>query len=135
MLYEYDLTVTALKPQDDPAEVELVLTKGVINRVEVQFPIGTRGLVHVQIYRGGHQLYPTNPDGNIKADGWPVVWDEHEELTDEPLTLKAIAWSTADTYSYDVTIRVNLLPLDVAGQEAGVFGSLKKLLKFMGVRG
>lgn len=132
MFYDYTLTVTPDDSQDEPASVELKLTKGVIHRVELDFPIGTRSRVHVQIYRGGHQLFPTNPDGDIASDGHVVAWDEHQELDDEPLTLVAKGWSTADTYSYDIAIRIGLLTREVISPFTGIMSTLRKVLSFLG---
>lgn len=133
MLYEYDLDVPANTAERSPASATLKLSRGVITKVGVQFPIGTRALVHVKIYHGAHQLWPANPDGNIKADGFTVEWDEHLEFTKAPLALKVKAWSEADTYEYTVTTRIAMLPLSVTEEYTGVVGALKKLLKAMGV--
>lgn len=133
MLYEYDLEVPANTAESDPVTLEMKLTAGVVNKVEVQFPTSTRALVHVQIFRAAHQVWPTNPEGNIKADGHTVVWDEDYKLEDEPLILIVSAWSEADTYDYTVTIRIAMMDLEKSEQVSGLLGSLKKLLKGMGI--
>ena len=132
MLYEYKLTVAAGKTQASPATTRMKLTKGVIHRVEIQFPIGTRALVHVQIFRGANQVWPDNPDGDIASDGYLVAWDEHYEINTDPTTFTAQGWSTADTYSYDIKVRIGLLSKATVSPLAGLVGSLGRVLKFLG---
>jgi len=132
VFYDFTLTVPANTDYTTPIERRMRLTKGVIHRVEVDFPVGTRALVHVQIFRGGHQIFPTNPDGDMKTDGQVIAWDEHEELDDEPLELVAKGWSTANTYDYDIAIRIGLLSKEVIYPFTGLFGTLRKVLAFLG---
>lgn len=132
MLYEYTLTVPANTAEADAVSQDLKLTKGVIHRVEVDFPIGTRGLVHVKIFRGANQVWPDNPDGDIATDGHPRAWDEHYEVSDQPTTFTAKGWSTADTYDYDIRIAIGMLPKEVMSPLSGVVGALKKVLRFLG---
>lgn len=133
MLYEVDLDVPANTPEKTPVKGTIKLTKGIVNKVGVQFPIGTRATVHVRIYRGGHQVWPTNPDGDIKADGFVVEWDEFYNIDDEPVDLTVMAWSTADTYQYTITTRVNLISPEIVGDYSSTMGYLKKFLRAMGV--
>lgn len=135
MLYEYDLIVPANTAEAEAVEQRMKLTAGVIHRVEVQFPIGTRALIHVQIFRGGHQVWPTNLDGNIKADGYVVAWDENYELSAGDNELVAKGWSTADTYSYTVSVRVGILAKEAVNPWAHLAGALSKVLKFFGAGG
>jgi len=134
MFYDFVLTVPANTAVADPAEKRMKLTAGIIHRVEIDYPIGTRALVHVKVLRGGHQLFPTNPSGDIATDGHVVAWDEHEELSPGDTELVAYGWSTANTYSYDIAIRLGILPKAVIYPLTGLTGSLKKLVSFLGGR-
>ena len=135
MFYDYAITVPAKRTRREPVEQELELTKGVIHRVEVQFPIGCRALVHCVLEHEGHQYLPTNPDGNFASDGYVIPIDEYYELKAAPYKLKAVCWSEADTYTYDVNIRIGILAKEVLTPLAGIGGALKRFLKFVGVGG
>lgn len=132
MFYDFTLTVPKNTAATSPEEIRMQLTKGVIHRVEIDFPIGTRALVHVIVMRGGHQLFPTNPDGDMATDGHVIAWDEHEELNDEPLELVAKGWSTANTYDYDVALRFGILSKEVMYPFTGLLGTLRRVLTFLG---
>ena len=133
MFYEFTVTVPITATQDDPVEQRMKLTKGVIHRVEVQFPIGTRALIHVQIYDDGHQIWPTNPDGNFNTDGYTIGWDEHYEITSGHHELRAVCWSTADTFPYDIDIRFAMLENTTALMLLRVIKGMSKMLKLMGI--
>ena len=134
MFYDFAITVPKSKTEADPTWQTMKLTKGVVHRVEVQFPIGCRALAHCQIYHGGHQFLPTNPDGNFASDGYVIPIDEHYELKAAPYTLRAKCWNEDDTYQHIITVRVGVLAKEVISPMAGVGGLLKKFLGLVGVR-
>lgn len=113
MIYSYAITIPANTSEADPVEQEIRLTAGLISHVEVEFPAGCAGLVHLRVMREGGHLWPTNPEGNLASDDYVIPWDEHIELTSSPYRLQAVAWSDDDTYSHTLTLRINMLPLEV----------------------
>ena len=117
MLYEYALTIPANTAEAAPATMDAPLAPGTVARVDVQFPSGCVGLVHVQIWRSEHQVWPGNLDGDISAEGLVVSWPEDRDLEDEPLTLTLRGWNDDDTYAHTITFRFSVLPL-AAKQEA-----------------
>lgn len=133
MFYDFTITVAPTDTAASPKEQTLQLEKGIIHRVEVQFPIGTRALVHCQIRKALHQVWPKNPDGNFASDGYTIAWDDYEPLETAPYQLKVVLWSTADTYSYDIVLRFGVLSRELLTPLGGVVGALKKFLKLVGV--
>ena len=135
MFYDYAILVPAKTARRDAEPQDLELTKGVIHRIEVQFPIGCRALAHCVLEHEGHQFLPTNPDGNFASDGYVIPIDEYYELKTDPYKLKAICWNEDDTYPHVITIRVGILSKEVLTPLAGLGGALKRFLKFIGVGG
>jgi hypothetical protein len=111
MFYEFDFTIPANTPATSPHEEEVELEHGRIVGVEVQFPRGCVGLVHVWVRRELHQLWPTNPDGTIKAEEARISWQEDHPFTEEPYTLTLCGWNVDDSFPHTPTFRFNLLPL------------------------
>lgn len=111
MLYEYSLTIAANTPATAPATLAAPLAPGTVARVDVQFPSGCVGLVHVQIWRREHQVWPGNLDGNIAAEGLVVSWPDDYDLDDEPFGLEVRGWNDDDTFPHTITFRFALLPL------------------------
>lgn len=127
MLYELDVTAPANTPATAPEEVELVVVKGVVVKVEVQIPSGPMGLVRAQIFRAGHQLWPSNDGEYFKGDGWIVSWPENYEMADEPLRLTFRVWNLDDTYEHTLTFRVAMVPLAQAEEVRGLPGLFRRL--------
>jgi len=111
MFYEYDLTIPANTPATALSELEAVLDVGRIVGVEVQFPRGCVGLVHVAVRRELHQLWPTNPDGFIAGENANIKWSEDLDLLEAPYTLTLVGYNEDDSFPHTVTFRFNLLPV------------------------
>ena len=62
MLFEYDLTIPANTPASAKVRLDMVLARGIIHDVGVDFRAGARHEVNVVINRATHQVFPANPD-------------------------------------------------------------------------
>ncbi len=133
MFYDFAVTVPAVTLVTAPKKQILPLTKGIINRVSIQFPRGTYALVHIKLLYHEHQVWPSNPEGSFNADGYPIEFDEALELDSEPYELKAVAWSLADYWEYDINVRLGVLRQEDVEKQSGVITALKKFLKLVGV--
>ena len=127
MLYEYSLTIPANTPESAPETMRAPLAPGTVARVDVQFPRGCVGLVHVQIWRSEHQVWPGNPDGNIAAEGLIVSWPEDYVLDDDPFTLSLRGWNDDDSYSHTITFRFGLLSLSTREEARESVGLLRRI--------
>lgn len=131
MLFEYALTIPANTAQADAVELEAPLAPGIVSRVDIQFPRGCVGLVHVQVLKSEHQVWPVNLDGDISAEGLVVSWPEDYELDDDPLAFTLRGWNEDDTFPHTITFRFALL--DLAHREAsregmGILRALRRAL-------
>lgn len=109
MLYDYELTVPANTLEAAPARRVVIVGPGRITRVGVQFPAGCAGLVHARISRWGHQLWPTNPDGWLTANGHVIAWDDDVDVSDPPMTVLLEAHNLDDSYQHTLTFRFGVL--------------------------
>lgn len=105
MFYSYALTVPANTARVSPHTAEVSLGHGTIHRVEVQFPAGCAGLVHAQIRYRERQIFPTNPDEDLSADGYVIAWDDDYDFISPPFHVLLVAWNTDDTYPHKITFR------------------------------
>ena len=135
MFYEYAVTVPANTPEGAPIEQEIRTTVGTVTHVGIEFPNGCAKLARCQIFRGGFQLWPLNPDGYIASDGRVIEWDEDYEITDEPTGLTARLWNLDDTYDHVVTVRVTESETTGRAESAGLLTGLKKFLALVGIGG
>ena len=134
MYYDFAVLVETKHTVDSPKEQELVLTHGIIHRVEVEFPAGCRGQVCLQLFHREHQVWPTNIDEAFNGEGYTVPIDEHYELTSEPYVLKAVAWGVSCNYPHTITVRIGILPEEVLVPLTGLGTMLQKFFKRLGVK-
>lgn len=133
--YEVDVVAPAQTLESAPAEVSVSLIAGLVTHVDVQFPRGCVGLVHAQIWRSDFQVWPTNPDGNLKGDNVVVGWDDEYPVEDEPLALRLLVWNDDDSYAHRVTFRLALTPLQLAAERAQSPGLLRRIAEGLGIGG
>jgi len=88
------------------------ITRGLIYRVEFQFPPGCAGLAHLIVYDGGHQLWPASPGLNFHLDGPVVAFDDLYFKLAAPYELVVWGYNTDDTYDHTVYIRLGLADSD-----------------------
>lgn len=109
MYYRYSLTVPADTPTTTPVTQTMHLAHGIIHQVEVGFPPGCAGLVHVAIFRFEHQAWPSNPDDEFAWDDYNVKIDrEFFALITRPYELTLRAWSEDTTFPHTVVCRIGL---------------------------
>lgn len=133
MLYSYSISVPASTTKAVPSRTTLKLTAGVIHRIEIQFPGGCAGLVHVAIDRALHQVWPTNPAGDLSSDGYNIAWNEHYEVAAGDNILVVRAWNDDDTYAHTIELRLGILPADVINPPSATEGALSRFLKMVGM--
>jgi len=110
MIYDYPLTIAANTTKDAPTELEMDVGVGVVNQVDVQFPPGCAGLARCSIWDGGHQLWPSNPDGYFAADAYVISFAEDYPILEAPFVLTLKAWNLDDSYPHTITIRLGVTP-------------------------
>lgn len=129
MFYDYSFTVPANTTKTVPLEQEVYLPPGVIHRIELGFPGGCAGLVHITMRHGLNQLWPTNADGSFNTDDYTIVINEHYRIVTEPFILTLIGWNLDDTFEHTPEIRFGVLPMEVIEPEETFIQAFKKLLR------
>jgi len=117
MDYSYAVTTGKNTAKENAIETELKLTTGTIVEVWMVHPEGCHGLAYASIHRGGHQLYPANPDEAYHGNAVPMIWKDNYEL-EAPALLKLKTWNLDDTYDHTLYLRITVLRgvVDVATQ-------------------
>jgi hypothetical protein len=134
MLYTLALEITHGTTAATKVEELLKLTDGVITRVEVEFPAGCAGLAHSYARRGLHQVFPTNPDGDLCSDNHTISWNEYEDMAVDPRNLVIGGWNTDDTYDHTITWRVELTDREVAERLKVQQSMITRILQMLGIR-
>ena len=110
MFYVDDTSTAASVAEADAIDTILPIDKGIIHRVEIQFPPGSAALCHVQIYLHGEQIYPTNLGSSFASDDETITFRDFRDVRKGPLQLLIRRWNDDTTYAHAVAVRVGILP-------------------------
>ena len=109
MFYSYTLTVPAGTPVTAPVIVLMPLDYGMVHQIEVGFPPGCAGLVHVAIWHCEHQAFPSNPDGDFAWDDYNIIIrNEAYPIDVKPYLFTLRGWAPSAALAHTVTCRIGL---------------------------
>jgi len=110
MFYSFPYTVTVNDVAATPKKIDMTLTAGIIHQVDVLFQKDCAHKINVQIFHGGHQLWPTNREASLRGDATVISFREFVELKGAVNELHALFWTTDTNVLYEVIINIGLLP-------------------------
>jgi len=113
MFYAFAYTVTADDLVTAKYKLDMVLTAGVIHQVDVLFQKDCAHKINVQIFQGGHQLWPSNRGFAIRGDATIISFREFLELRGARNDLYALIWTTDATVLKEIIIQIGILPREI----------------------
>lgn len=113
MFNVYSYTVTSSDLVTDKYKLDMDLSAGVIHQVDILFQKDSTHKINVQIWHGGHQLWPSNRGESFKGDATIISFREFLELRGARNDLHALIWTTDDTVLKEVIIQVGILPREI----------------------
>lgn len=108
MNYFYPVTIDKNVLSTSPSISELKLTKGTIDYISIFFPFGCAGLVGVQLWQYGYQLFPTNRLGWYLGDNILIPFQTIVDMSEEPFNLYAKLYNEDDLYQHTVYFNINM---------------------------
>ena len=107
----YQTTITTVK---GPAaftlkQSTLKVTKGLVYKVEIDFPPGCSGLLKVKIFDGGHQVWPSNNNESFSTDGHIISFDDTLLKLAAPFQYTIHTVNEDTIYDHSVTIRIGMV--------------------------
>uniref|UniRef100_A0A6H1ZPG4 Uncharacterized protein n=1 Tax=viral metagenome TaxID=1070528 RepID=A0A6H1ZPG4_9ZZZZ len=96
-----------------PKQTVLKVTRGLVYKVEIDFPPGPSGLLKVQIYDGGHQLWPSTPGEYFITDGYCISFDDTLLKLVAPFQFDIYTWNLDETHAHGVTVRIGMVSEEI----------------------
>lgn len=133
-MFDFPITTPANTTKAAPLRTDLELIKGVIDQVQIAFPPGPQGLLHVTIERGGSLLWPSNEGDGFAWDDFTIDYGPLYEIEDDPVTLQAVTYNLDDSFEHQVNIRINIVPRELIfpeplpTEELGILQRLERVL-------
>ena len=109
MIYTLDVTTPANTAKIAPLETLIRLTRGLVYRVEIDFPAGAVGLHHVTIHDGGFQVWPSTNHQTFHQDAVSIGFDETYFKLSPPYEFLIRTYNLDDTFPHLVQVRIGLV--------------------------
>ncbi len=110
MLYQASITILKNTTKIHPAEVTLILAKGIITKFMVRPRQGHAALAHLVIYHASHPIAPSSEGMDLHGDAFPLDWEDYYEFYREPYELRLVGWNEDDTYPHTFDVFIAILP-------------------------
>ena len=108
MIFCKSITTAVGKDKSNPVATILPVCKGLIYRLEIDFPPGCCGLLHVQIFDGRYQVWPSTRGESFHGDACVVAFDDCYLKTAAPWVFKIITWNEDDTWNHTTQVRIGI---------------------------
>jgi len=106
MIYTATITESANTAKVDATRTVLRVGKGLVWRIEAEFPPGCVGLAHLQLWDGGYQLFPSSPGESFASDSTVIAFDDLYLKQSAPFEFVAVTWNLDELYDHTMQIRV-----------------------------
>jgi len=113
VIYTLDFTIPITATAENPQHSVLQVTKGLVYRVEFQFPAGCAGLAYVAVFDGGFQLWPSTLGEFFHTDNFTIAFDEMYLKSSAPYQLDFYGFNLDETYPHTVYCRIGLADKDI----------------------
>ncbi|KKK64703.1 hypothetical protein LCGC14_2981530 [marine sediment metagenome] len=114
MIFRFGITTPANTPSTSRQRTTLKLASGIIHHLDVQFPPGPSGTLHLHINNSLHQIFPFNTGEAFAADNVNISFRDFINFQEPPFDLTAFTWNTDTANDHFIIIRIGILPARIA---------------------
>ena len=114
MLFRYKISTPANTAESAKQKTTLKVAHGIVTQIDVQFPPGPTGLLHLHINNALHQVWPFNAGEDFASHNVNITFREFIPVLVEPYEFQAFTWNIDDTFAHLLIIRIGILPVNVA---------------------
>lgn len=109
MHYSFDFAIPTNTLEVNKISLACPVNYGMLREVEIFFPWGCAGLVHVQIHRFQRQIFPSNPDSNYSDNDYHLKFEEYYPVLELPYELIVKGWNLDDYFEHTITFRFSVI--------------------------
>ncbi|KKN25076.1 hypothetical protein LCGC14_0888590 [marine sediment metagenome] len=113
MIYSVHITTSKDTSISSPKTTELFITKGLIYRVDIDFPSGSAGLMGVIIFDGSFQVWPSTLEQWFTGDDNLISFEDIYLKNSAPYIFKILTYNEDTIYSHSVNVRIGLVSKEI----------------------
>lgn len=91
----------------------LKISGGLVWKIEVEFPPGPSGLLHIRILDGLYQVFPASPSDTFHSDASLIGFDDLYLKTSEPFEFVIETWNLDETWDHTIQVRIGMASSEV----------------------
>ena len=130
MQYTCQITTPKNTTIENPKVSYLRCAGGIIHHMDIMFPSGSNGLLHMCCYLGGHPICPSTEGMFHSGDDETITFREHIVLKNVSNRITIKTWNESEDYSHMLIFRVYVLPLSILapfGADDSIVSLLSKI--------
>lgn len=109
MIYTLDFTIPITATKAAPQHSVLEVTKGLVYRVEFQFPAGSAALAYMAVFDGGFQVWPSTLGEFFHTDNWTIAFDDPYLKSAAPYQFDFYGYNLDETYPHTIYARIGMV--------------------------
>jgi len=113
MIYSAEIKLETTSTLTNPTQKILKVTKGLVYKVEIQFPPGCAGLAHVGIFDGAYSCWPSTPGETFNLDGSTISFDDTYLKLAEPFQFEIWGYNDDTLWPHTIHVRIGLVSGDI----------------------
>lgn len=113
MIYSANITTPKDTLLVSPKRTPLKVTRGLVYKVEVDFPPGSAGLMGVAIFDGGFQVWPSTVGQWFTGDAIEVDFEDIYLKESAPFQFTIYTYNLDDTYEHLTIVRIGLVSKEI----------------------
>ena len=113
MIYSAETDTPKNTAKDDPKRTALKVTRGLVYRVEIQFPRGCAGLACCSVYDGGYSVWPSHPGDWFWGNANTIAFNDTYLKLVEPYEFNVLSYNLDDAYKHGILVRIGMVSHEV----------------------
>jgi len=113
VIYQKTISTVITTYAVTPKRTVLNVCKGLVYKIEIEFPPGPAGLLKVQIFEGGHQRWPSTPGEFFASDNRIIAFDDTLLKLTPPFQYDIYTWNECDKFSHEVIVRIGMVSKEI----------------------
>jgi len=106
MIYTASILTEANTAEASAKRTVLRVGKGLVWRIEAEFPPGCAGLAHLFITDGNYQVFPATMGESFASDGTVISFDDLYLKTAAPFEFVVTTWNLDEAWDHTLHVRV-----------------------------
>jgi len=113
MIYVGNISIPKDTPPSKPIREPIKIVRGLVYKVEIEFPPGPEGTSHIVINDGGHQLWPSTPGTDFASDNYTISFDDTYMKSVDPMEFQIYGYNTDLVNPHTIQVRIGMVDKEV----------------------